>query len=86
MKIEELLRKTFSPERSAQNEWLKDLNGDGSHDWKDLAVEKEEIWKLEDKDGNGFADISSRVFNGFNEEITDVSGGILVRKKMPLLP
>ena len=75
------LRKTFAPEKSTQNEWLKDLNGDGSHDWKDLAVEKEEIWKLEDKDGNGFADISSRVFNGFNEEITDVSGGILVRKK-----
>jgi len=75
------LRKTFAPEKSAQNEWLKDLNGDGSHDWKDLAVEKEEIWKLEDKDGNGFADLASRVFNGFNEEITDVSGGILVRKK-----
>ena len=75
------LRKTFAPEKSAQNEWLKDLNGDGSHDWKDLAVEKEEIWKLEDKNGDGFADLSSRVFNGFNEEITDVSGGILVRKK-----
>jgi len=75
------LRKTFAPEKSAQNEWLKDLNGDGSHDWKDLAVEKEEIWKIEDKDGDGFADLSSRVFNGFNEEITDVSGGILVRKK-----
>ena len=75
------LRKTFAPEKSAQNEWLKDLNGDGSHDWKDLAVEKEEIWKLEDKDDNGFADLSSRVFNGFNDEITDVSGGILVRKK-----
>jgi putative heme-binding domain-containing protein len=75
------LRKTFAPEKSAENEWLKDLNGDGSHDWKDLAVEKEEIWKIEDKNGDGFADISTRVFNGFNEEITDVSGGILVRKK-----
>ncbi len=75
------LRKTFAPEKSAENEWLKDLNGDGSHDWKDLAVEKEEIWKIEDKNGDGFADLSTRVFNGFNEEITDVSGGILVRKK-----
>ena len=75
------LRKTFSPENSAKNDWLKDLNGDGSHDWKDLAVEKEEIWKIEDKNGDGLADQSTRVFNGFNEEITDVSGGILVRKK-----
>ncbi|MFM6948236.1 MAG: HEAT repeat domain-containing protein [Aquirufa sp.] len=75
------LKKTFSPEKSAENEWLKDLNEDGSHDWRDLAVEKEEIWKVEDKDGDGIADRSSRIFNGFNEEITDVTGGLLIRKK-----
>lgn len=75
------LRRTFAPEKSEQNSWLKDLNGDGSHDWRDLAVEKEEVWKIEDKDGDGFADRSSRIFNGFNEEITDVAGGVLIRKK-----
>jgi len=75
------LKKTFAPEKSAENEWLKDLNEDGSHDWKDLAVEKEEIWKLEDKDGDGLADRSTRIFNGFNDEITDVTGGLLIRKK-----
>lgn len=77
----DFLKKTFAPEKSAENEWLKDLNEDGSHDWKDLTVEKEEIWKIEDKDGDGIADRSSRIFNGFNEEITDVTGGLLIRKK-----
>ncbi len=74
------LHKTFAPELSEKNKWLKDLNGDGSHDWKDLAVEKEEIWKIEDKDKDGFADRSTRIFNGFNDEVTDVTGGILIRK------
>ena len=31
------LRNTFAPEKSSDNEWLADLNGDGSHDWRDLA-------------------------------------------------
>ncbi|WP_238944368.1 HEAT repeat domain-containing protein [Sandaracinomonas limnophila] len=75
------LHKIFAPENSEKNTWLKDLNGDGSHDWKDLAVEKEEIWKIEDKDKDGFADRSTRIFNGFNDEVTDVTGGILIRKK-----
>ena len=75
------LRRTFAPENSAKNAWLPDLNGDGSHDWFDLKVEKEEIYKVEDVNGDGYADQSTRVFNGFNEEITDVAGGLLVRKK-----
>ncbi|MEY4383798.1 MAG: hypothetical protein RI995_1340 [Bacteroidota bacterium] len=74
------LHKIFAPENSDKNSWLKDLNGDGSHDWKDLAVEKEEIWKIEDKDKDGYADRSTRIFNGFNDEVTDVTGGILIRK------
>ncbi len=75
------LRRTFAPENSPKNAWLPDLNGDGSHDWLDLKVEKEEIYKVEDVNGDGYADQSTRVFNGFNEEITDVAGGLLVRKK-----
>ena len=74
------LRKTFAPEKSAENTWLKDLNEDGSHDWRDLAVEKEEIWKIEDKNKDGIADVSTRVFNDLYEEITDVAGGLLVRE------
>ena len=75
------LRKTFAPEKSDENEWLKDLNADGVHDWQDLAVEKEEIWMLEDRSGDGMADVSTRILEDFNEEITDVAGALLVREK-----
>lgn len=77
----DFLRKTFAPEKSKQNEWLADLNNDGSHDWKDLTVEKDEIWRLEDTNNDGFADKSVRVFADFFEEVTDVAGGLLVRAK-----
>jgi len=73
------LRKIFAPENSAKNDWLADLNNDGSHDWRDLAVEKDEVWKLQDTDGDGRADRSTRVVRDFNEEITDVAEGLLVR-------
>ncbi len=74
------LRKTLAPERSADNIWVKDLNADGSHDWRDLTVEKEEVWRLEDRNKDGMADISTRVVRDFNEEITDVAAGLLVRE------
>ena len=74
------LRSNFAPEKSAENQWLQDLNKDGVHDWRDLTVEKDEIWKLEDRSGDGMADISTRILNDFNEEVTDVAEGILVRE------
>jgi hypothetical protein len=73
------LRSTFAAEKSSENEWLKDLNKDSIHDWRDLTVEKDEVWMLEDKTGNGIADVSTRILEGFNEEITDVAGALLVR-------
>ncbi|OIN58611.1 DUF7133 domain-containing protein [Arsenicibacter rosenii] len=75
------LHSTFDPKKSKENEWVKDLNDDGSHDWKDLAVEKDEVWRLEDTDGDGMADVSTRIISDFFDEITDVAGGILVRAK-----
>ncbi len=75
------LKRFFDPKESEKNNWLEDLNGDGSHDWRDLAVEKEEIWKLEDTNGDGRADRSTRVLSDFHDEITDVAGAILVRRK-----
>ncbi|CAG4990621.1 hypothetical protein DYBT9275_00573 [Dyadobacter sp. CECT 9275] len=75
------LHSTFDPALSKENSWLKDVNGDGSHDWKDLAVEKDEVWRLEDTDHDGIADVSLRVINDFFDEITDVAGGILIRAK-----
>ncbi len=74
------LRETFSSEKSLENEWLPDLNNDTIHDWKDLAVEKEEVWKLQDTDGDGLADRSTRILEDFNEEVTDVAGALLLRE------
>ena len=73
------LRATFAPEKSDENEWFPDLNNDSIHDWKDLTVEKDEVWKLQDRNGDGIADISTRILEDFNEEITDVAGALLVR-------
>ncbi|MFM9910028.1 MAG: heme-binding protein, partial [Chitinophagaceae bacterium] len=71
------LHKELSPENSSKNEWLKDLNGDKSHDWKDMTIEKENIYRLEDRNGDGVADQSQLVVNDFNDEVTDVVGGVL---------
>ena len=74
------LRKVLSPENSAKNEWLADVNGDGSRDWRDMTVEKEHIFRLEDTDGDGVADLSQLVIEDFNEEVTDVAGGVLAHE------
>ena len=71
------LRATLSPEKSEQNEWLADLNEDGSHDWKDLTIEKEHIYRVEDTDADGVADLTQLVVHDFNEEVTDVAGAVL---------
>ncbi len=71
------LRTELSPERSSENTWLKDLNGDGSHDWKDMLVERNEVYQLKDSDGDGLADWSQKQVYDFHEEVTDVAGGIL---------
>lgn len=73
------LRETFAPEKSKENQWFPDLNNDSIHDWQDLAVQKDEVWMLEDSDGDGIADVSTQILNDFNDEINDVAGALLVR-------
>jgi len=73
------LRETFAPEKSEENEWFPDLNNDSIHDWRDLTVEKEEVWRLDDVNKDGLADKSTRILNDFHEEITDCAGALLVR-------
>ena len=74
------LRETFAPEKSAENEGLPDLNGDGLHDWRDLAVEKEQVFRIEDTSGDGVADLSQVIVEDFHEEVTDVAGAVLVHE------
>lgn len=75
---ETFLHETFAPEKSEENAWLADLNNDGSHDWMDLAVEEEEVWRLEDADNDGLAEKATRVVHDFHTEVTDVANALAV--------
>lgn len=74
----EFLHRELAPENSDENTWINDFNEDGSHDWRDLAVNQEEVWRLEDSDNDGLADRSQLFIRDFNEEITDVAGAVLL--------
>lgn len=71
------LHKVLSPENSEKNQWLADLNGDGSHDWRDMTIEKEHIYRIEDTSGDGVADRTQLVVEDFNDEVTDVAGAVM---------
>jgi quinoprotein glucose dehydrogenase len=71
------LRDELSPENSERNTWLNDLNEDGSHDWRDLTVEKEHVYRVEDTDGDGLADKTQLAVEDFHDEVTDAAGGVL---------
>lgn len=71
------LHTVLAPESSKKNEWLPDLNGDGSHDWRDMTIQQEHIYRIEDTDGDGRADQSQLVVEDFHDEVTDAAGGIL---------
>ena len=77
----QFLREEFATEKSDSNSWLSDLNGDGFHDWKDLAVEMDEIWRLEDPSGMGMATLGTRILKDFHEEVTDCANALLVRRE-----
>jgi quinoprotein glucose dehydrogenase len=70
------LHSELAPEKSAQNERIPDRNNDGSHDWRDLAVVKEKVVRLEDTQGTGKADFAQTAVEDFNTEVTDVIGGM----------
>ncbi|HEX5668889.1 MAG TPA: HEAT repeat domain-containing protein, partial [Chitinophagaceae bacterium] len=71
------LHKTLAPENSDKNKWLSDLNGDSSRDWRDMTIQKEHVYRVEDINGDGIADKSQLVVEDFNEEVTDAAGGVL---------
>ncbi len=70
--------KVMAPERSDENTWIDDLNGDGSRDYRDLEEMKERIYRLEDSDGDGIADRSRIIVEGFNDDPTwDIAGSVV---------
>lgn len=71
------LHRVLAPENSAKNLWLEDSNHDGSRDWKDMTVVKEQIFSVEDVSGDGVADQTQLVIEDFHDEVTDAAGGVL---------
>jgi putative heme-binding domain-containing protein len=71
-------QKDLAPSESARNTWIHDLNKDGSRDIRDLTELKERVLRLQDTNGDGVADTSRVMQEGFNDDPTwDVGGGIL---------
>lgn len=76
--LRDFFRRRMAPELSKENaSWLKDRNGDGSHDWRDLMTIKERVHRLEDTTGAGRADKATVFAEAFNEEITGVIAGVM---------
>jgi hypothetical protein len=71
------VRRELDPSRSEENDFLQDYNGDGSRDWHDLTVHRERIYRVEDTDGDGLADLSRLLIADFNEEHTDPGMSVL---------
>jgi quinoprotein glucose dehydrogenase len=72
----------MAPANSARNGWIPDANGDGSKDIRDLAEFKERVFRVQDTDGDGIADKSQIVYEGFNDDPTwDTIGGVLADDK-----
>ncbi len=80
--LRHFFRTKMAPELSEKNApWLKDLNQDGIHDWRDLMQVKERVHLLVDSNGDGAADKAQVFFEGFNEEINGVVAGIMPNEK-----
>ena len=54
-----------------------DRNEDGVRDWRDLAVQKEEIVRIEDVDGDGAADKRVLLDDDLGTPLTGIAAGVL---------
>jgi quinoprotein glucose dehydrogenase len=79
--LQKFYARELAPGRSAANAWIDDLNKDGSHDGRDLSEMKERLVRIQDTDGDGIADVSQVMTEGFNADPTyDVAGGLLYHR------
>ena len=70
------LRETFTKNSQQSLDHLEDLNRDTVKDYRDLAVEEEQVWVISDRDGDGRADRTQRFLSDFADEVTDVANGV----------
>ena len=77
--LRQFFRQKMATALSDKNTWIRDFNQDGVRDYRDLMGVPERIFRVEDTDGDGLADKSTVVFQGFNEDIAaDILGGIMI--------
>ena len=72
-----LYRKELVPGKVWPKTSLKDRNGDGVVDVKDLTAISEKILRLTDTDGDGVMDKSQVFAEGFNTEVTGIAAGVM---------
>lgn len=72
-----LYRKELVPGKTWPKTSLKDRNGDGVVDIKDLTTISEKIHRLTDTDGDGMMDKSVVFAEGFNTEVTGIAAGVM---------
>jgi putative membrane-bound dehydrogenase-like protein len=77
--LRQFFREKMATALSDKNTWITDFNKDGVRDYRDLMGVPERIFKIEDTNGDGIADKSTVIFEGFNEDIAaDILGGIMI--------
>ena len=77
--LREFFRQKMATNLSDRNTWITDFNQDGVRDYRDLMGVPERIFRIEDTDGDGIADKSTVIYEGFNKDIAaDILGGIMV--------
>ncbi|MCH1493630.1 MAG: HEAT repeat domain-containing protein, partial [Rubripirellula sp.] len=72
---ERFIREHFSPAIAAR-QGIIDFNGDGDIDFEDLRVRSENIYTLQDSDGDGVFDQATLFADGFNSAITGVAHSV----------
>lgn len=60
-----------------QAKHVQDLNKDGAHDWRDLTMVSEIIYRLVDTDDDGLADAMNVFAEDFKTEVTGIAAGVL---------
>lgn len=67
-------------DQEIQSKWVEDVDGDGQHDWRDLTVISERIYRLEDSDRDGVADSITTFSEDFKTEVTGIAAGVLTHQ------